>query len=286
MMLIFFMLTTLLIAASAEQPQTEKKAVEDDVYDEDLDLDARNDDRTIDEIILSAGRSNGTAFSMDEPHINEDGTIIVQGDMRLTQEQLIGRKILGNNWRNGVVYYQMANHFSRNDRSRIERAMKVWQSKVPCLQFKQRRNEPNYIYIQDGGSRNGCSANVGMIGGKQYLSLHRPGCMTHGVILHEFGHSLGFQHEQCRSDRDQYVKINFNNIEGGPHGRIARVNFGKLWTTNYAPYDYNSLMHYGPYAFSRCYGCVTIQTKDGSNIGQRRGLSYYDVQAMRKKYRC
>ena len=57
---------------------------------------------------------------------------------------------------------------------------------------------------------------MGRIGAaKQTVSLGVPGCMSKGVALHELMHTLGFQHEQSRSDRDDYVKVIADNIEGG-----------------------------------------------------------------------
>ena len=54
-----------------------------------------------------------------------------------------------------------------------------------------------------------------MIGGRQQLSL-AAGCVTrHGTIMHEFLHALGFHHEQKRGDRDDFVTINWGNIQSG-----------------------------------------------------------------------
>ena len=58
---------------------------------------------------------------------------------------------------------------------------------------------------------NRCESDVGRIGGRQTTSLGG-GCYRHGIIVHELGHVVGFQHEQNRPDREQYVKINYENI--------------------------------------------------------------------------
>lgn len=57
-----------------------------------------------------------------------------------------------------------------------------------------------------------CASLLGRTGDKQVLSLQRYGCVSHGIIQHETLHALGFYHEHTRSDRDQYIKINWDNI--------------------------------------------------------------------------
>ena len=42
--------------------------------------------------------------------------------------------------------------------------------------------------------------------GAQKMALD-PGCMQHGILLHEFGHVIGFWHEQNRPDRDEYIEV-------------------------------------------------------------------------------
>ena len=76
------------------------------------------------------------------------------------------------------------------------------------VRFKMLTNEENGILVN---SRAGCSSVVGRNGGIQTLSLeHR--CKDVGVIIHEFMHALGVGHTQSRSDRDQYVSIEYKNI--------------------------------------------------------------------------
>ena len=41
------------------------------------------------------------------------------------------------------------------------------------------------------------------------------GCESLGVAAHEILHALGFFHEQSRIDRDNYVTVNFENVQGG-----------------------------------------------------------------------
>lgn len=59
---------------------------------------------------------------------------------------------------------------------------------------------------------------MGRIGGRQTISVGSSDFSVvcrHGNIVHEVAHSLGFFHEHSRTDRDDFVKILWDNIESG-----------------------------------------------------------------------
>lgn len=101
-------------------------------------------------------------------------------------------------------------------------------------------------------------------------------------------HALGFLHEQNRYERDDYVKINYDNIKPN-----AKNNFYK--SSSYSsnglgvPYDYTSIMHYSVHAFSKN-GNPTITPKkqvvSGVKIGQRIGFSEKDLLKINTMYKC
>ena len=89
-------------------------------------------------------------------------------------------------------------------------------------------------------------------------------------------------HEHSRTDRDQYVTINWENIQPKYHGQFEICSGCDNQDT---PYDYDSVMHYGPTAFSNNTQ-NTIDTPNGEHIGQRNGFSDLDVIGLNKLYAC
>ncbi|XP_059191459.1 high choriolytic enzyme 1-like [Centropristis striata] len=145
----------------------------------------------------------------------------------------------------GKVYipYVIANHYSTQELNIINRGINSF-SYSTCIRFYPRRNERDFLYIQ---SLDGCYSYVGRQGNAQTVSLSRRGCIYHGTVQHELLHALGFNHEQCRSDRDQHIRVVEQNILKG-----QAYNFNKIDTLNQGtPYDYDSVMHYGRLAFSK-----------------------------------
>jgi hypothetical protein len=105
-----------------------------------------------------------------------------------------------------------------------------------------------------------------------------------GIGQHEMFHSMGVLHEQQRPDRDEHVVIRYSNIQDGFNHNFDKVDstFFDVFTTG--DYDFNSIMHYAPYSFSRN-GNPTITRLDGSvDFGQRNRMSPSDIEHINRLY--
>lgn len=210
-----------------------------------------------------------------------DGYAVHEGDILLqlgtgTQAGLVVSRS-GLRWTDGIIPYEIAPNLRLPDR--VAQAIAHWESETP-LRFVRREASnaaqyPNYLVFQHGG---GCASFVGMIGGAQPVYL-APACSV-GNTIHEIGHAVGLWHEQSRNDRDQYVVIHYENIARG-----YEFNFDKAGSAGQDSglYDYDSIMHYPRWAFSRN-GQDTITPLQDRPIGQRDTLSPGDIAAIERLY--
>jgi hypothetical protein len=205
--------------------------------------------------------------------------IIELDDMLFRKASLVQRGgFTGESWTNGEVFYEFDIGVSPTERANWIEATTNWAA-VANLTFIPRTTQPNYIYVQDGGGIN--NSFVGMIGGAQPMNISS--WSSEFLIVHEIGHALGLQHEQSRSDRDNYVQVHYQNILSG-----REHNFDIRPTVNLTAYDFDSRMHYRRNLFSSN-GFNTLEPLapyEGwlNLIGQQDHLSVLDEEGMAARY--
>ncbi|CAL8091372.1 unnamed protein product [Orchesella dallaii] len=185
-------------------------------------------------------------------------------------------------WENFSVFIEPS--FGTDERTLINTAMDRLSKVLPCVKFGILSIKPSsgdYINIKNG---TGCSSNIGKQGGAQNMSLHSRGCMSVGIIMHEMIHALGFHHEQCRPDRDDFVVIELENVQPGLEHNFKKYSDSQVNTFGVA-YDQKSIMHYDSKAFTKN-GQPTIVAKNGGAVGSTGDLRKSDITKLKNMYKC
>lgn len=269
--------------------------------------------------------------------VRTQGRLLIEGDIEVSAADLEpvaspdahdigtterGLKIQGLSyqWPNGIVPFTFAPGFTSDEVDHIERAMAHWEARVPGIDFVPRSGHADYINFRPGAV---CSSMVGRIGGAQDVRL-AAGCIVTAAgdpsftVHHEIGHALGFYHQHTRKDRDNFVRIEWDQIIGcpptadGPEDCGAAACSGNpascgctaanvmscdrssnfvtdAYRSNIGTYDYDSVMHYPARAFAKgTNDTITVLQTDPHGVpfqvGQRTRLSDRDVEAMRVMY--
>ncbi|TBW26641.1 M12 family metallopeptidase [Gramella sp. KN1008] len=180
-------------------------------------------------------------------------------------------------WPDNTVYYDIDPALP--NQQRVTDAINHWEANT-AVKFVKRSSETNYVYFTPGS---GCSSYVGMVGGRQPITL-ADACST-GNTIHEIGHAVGLWHEQSRADRDLTITIHWNNIYSGREHNFYTYEEAGWDGADYSEgLDLGSIMMYSSYSFSAT-GSPTITKKDGSTFSvQRSQLSAGDLEGIGVMY--
>ncbi|KAL6112714.1 uncharacterized protein ACO6RY_11160 [Pungitius sinensis] len=217
---------------------------------------------------------------------NLDEPLVMFGDIAVptglqNADPCVTRGCLWPKATDGNVYvpYQISTSFSQRERDTIIEGLRSFAAST-CIRFTPLNGQQDFVDIQ---SLSGCFSFVGRRGRGQVVSLSRRGCVFRQIIQHELLHALGFNHEQTRSDRDQNVRILLENVISGMESNFRRIQTNNLGT----PYDYNSVMHYGRFAFSKNRMPTIVPIPDPNvAIGRATEMSPIDILRVNRLYRC
>ncbi len=150
-------------------------------------------------------------------------------------------------WPNGIVPYILDASLTTSLINDVNWSIDRWNSHTSetGVQFVPYDANVHAHSLTIKYSTNGCRnfTFTNSVGGTISISVN----CSKANILHELGHSIGLNHEQSRQDRDNYVTINYANIDPSGTGNYTKDPTGT--GLNQGPYDYLSIMHYARHDF-------------------------------------
>uniref|UniRef100_A0A1I7TGD1 Zinc metalloproteinase n=1 Tax=Caenorhabditis tropicalis TaxID=1561998 RepID=A0A1I7TGD1_9PELO len=215
------------------------------------------------------------------------GRYLIQGDIAVvntrSRRAVIRQK--HKKWKLPMPY-SFDRNFPRRSRQRVLEAMRFWSDKT-CITFQENQYVYPHVRIFEG---NGCWSFVGKQQSlrEQSLSLESS-CTDHTfVVAHEIAHTLGFFHEHARIDRDQYISIDYSNVNPNLTFAFAKESEKQL-DHQAAPYEYGSVMHYSVDQFALNTNRPVIYARDrkyAQAMGNRMRATFQDVSRMNVLYNC
>ena len=143
-------------------------------------------------------------------------------------------------WPNGVIPYYFSEFVPKYKKIEFVKATIEWETKVPFLMFfPSTAFDRTAVKVQWSGT-GACNAIVGYYKTYNYMTLSTRCDMP--ILLHELGHTIGLFHEHQRSDRDSYIRMDMSPIILNSISQYEKRN-----DPIFGPYDFESIMHYGPF---------------------------------------
>ena len=119
-------------------------------------------------------------------------------------------------WPGGIIPYDISK-LSPPQQTNVLKAMQRWMDTGANITFVPRTTQAEYVYftgVTTAGNNTSCTGfKKGVRADINITSFWWR--QQEWMPAHELGHVLGFHHEHQRWDRDQYVRIHYENIKPG-----------------------------------------------------------------------
>lgn len=213
----------------------------------------------------------------------DDGIAVALGDVAIgapTKENFPEKGLaeisLPGGWGTNVIPYHIQPSISQPER--VLEAIALF--KGTPLRFVPYTNQEDALVFEPTAGV--CKSYLGKIGGKQPIWI-APGCGA-TEIAHEIMHALGFVHEQNRTERDDYIFVHFENIEGQYQFNFEKLPLDFMKVSGLSTFDFESIMVYPVWMFSER-GQPTMESRvPDQQIRPGRQLSKFDIERINRAY--
>jgi hypothetical protein len=185
-------------------------------------------------------------------------------------------------WPSPFIPYTVHKNLPSTQRRELQAAINYLQKRTPLRFIDSIKNETSFLFFVPA-TDDKCASYLGrQIGGQQvYLGNN----CKRDAILHEIMHALGFIHEHSRFDRDQFLKIDWEQIENDKIVQFALVPEYATLREQTDEFDFHSRMIYSQKAFSLNGKDTIIPYEQIKTLGTPfSGLSTSDLQRIKRYF--